>query len=70
MQNRDAGRTCRIPLTDADGTLYYWTAAKWCHGWTFRDHEGYERYAGKTWRDCVRRVLATAENYSLTARIN
>jgi hypothetical protein len=39
-------------------------------GWTFWDHEGYERFVPGNWNMLVDRVQLTAENYGCTTRIS
>ena len=53
----------------------YWTVTREPAGtrrpiWLIRDHEGYERFGGYTWRELVDRFCAVAEGYGLTHHLS
>ena len=77
-------KAIRIKLTDAAGTPYFWTVragkwhncggnlprAKWITGWSYTDHEGYERIAEGNWLALVDAFRLTADNYGFTTNIS
>lgn len=76
-------KTIMIRLTDETGNIYKWTVRhlvatnltlgqkpKKIAGWSFTDHEGYERFAEGNWMDLVAKFRLVAENYGLTSNIS
>lgn len=61
-------------VVDEDGNKYRWTfyrdrVARPSYWW-FVDHEGYERYAGKTWDEAAAKIQETVRNYGCTSNIS
>ena len=60
-----------------DGTEYTWTASRFrtsfksnLQEWFYTTHDGTERYGGRTWQECVARILATADGYNCQAIVS
>jgi hypothetical protein len=73
----------KIKMTDSNGNIYYWhinySECTWLReydkpkkvkGWSFRDHDGYERYFEGTWNDFVPYFNLIAKNYGFTCNIS
>lgn len=77
-------RAMRIKLKDETGRVYHWRVwrvegvinvipgkkSRKVSGWTFEDHDGYERFAEGNWSELVAKFRLTAENYGLTTNIS
>lgn len=67
-------------MTDADGNSFRWTIRKiqtyntnikrLVNGWSFTDHDGYERTIEGNWFDLVESFRMVANNYGFKTNIS
>lgn len=76
-------KSFRVKVTDETGQDYYWTvqavqAVHLCtgkkprqvRGWSFKDHEGYERFSEGNWLALVDTFKAVVSNYGFTTKLS
>ncbi len=65
-----------IPMHDTDGQTFTWRVERSPKdhrigaGWTFTDHEGYERWGGTNWAELRDRFDGVAQNYGFTHKLS
>lgn len=77
-------KTMRIKMTDANGNAVYWSVKRIeqavqlvlgrrprrISGWSFTDHEGYERFSEGNWINFVPEFHRVARNYGFTSNLS
>ncbi len=78
-------KAVKIKMTDSTGNVFFWTVryvarafncggklkkARHISGWSYTDHEGYERFSEGNWIELVANFKLTAENYGFTTNIS
>jgi hypothetical protein len=76
-------KSIRFKMTDKEGQVCHWNAERFTgqnltlgrrprqvSGWSYTDHEGYQRNVEGNWLDLVAAFKLTADNYGFSTTIS